>query len=201
VVREEDIVQERENQSVCAIDMGVSYFFVTSDGEYINNPRHLFLYLKQLRIENRKLSRMKKGGKNFKKQVKVLQKLYQKVSRVRKDFLHKQSRYLANNYSTVIREDLNISKMIKGSKLDKHILDCSWGLFFELLEYKTDVVKVNPAYSSQTCSKCNHTSKENRKTQSLFECVKCNFSMNADEQATQNLLQWGQTLMEAKTDQ
>ena len=200
VVKEQEVEQIRENQSICAIDMGVKFFAVTSDGEYIENPKHLFSYLKQLQIENRKLSRMKKGGKNFKKQVKVLQLLYQKVSRVRKDFLHKQSRSLANNYSTIIREDLQISKMVKDSKLAKHILDCSWGLFFELLEYKTNVVKVNPAYSSQTCSKCKHTAKENRKTQSLFECVKCSHTDNADFQATLNLLQWGQTLMEAKTD-
>ena len=191
VVKEQDVEQIRENQSVCAIDMGVSFFLTTSDGEFVENPKHLFSYLKQLRIENRKLSRMKKGGKNFKKQVKVLQLIHQKISRVRKDFLHKQSRSLANNYSTVIREDLNISKMVKGSKLAKHILDCSWGLFFELLEYKINVVKVNPAYTSQKCSKCGHTCKENRKTQSLFECVKCGYTENADYNASKNLLNLG----------
>jgi putative transposase len=180
--------------------MGINFFLTTSDGEFVENPKHLFNYLKELRVENRKLSRMKKGGNNWKKQVKVLQLLHQKISRVRKDFLHKQSRGLANNYSTVIREDLNISKMVKDSKLAKHILDCSWGLFFELLEYKTNIVKVNPAYSSQTCSKCKHTSKENRKTQSLFECINCGYTENADLQATFNLLQRGQSLMGAKID-
>ena len=200
VVREETKEINRENQSICSLDMGVNYFYVTSDGEFRDNPRHLFNYLKQLRVENRKLSRMKRGGSNYKKQVKVLQRLHQKISRVRKDFLHKESKYLANNYSTVIREDLNITKMVKGSKLAKHILDCSWGLFFELLEYKTNVVKVNPAYTSQKCSKCGYTCKENRKTQSLFECIKCNFTMNADAQACINILQRGQSLMEAKTD-
>ena len=197
VVREETEEINRENQSVCAIDMGITNFYTTSDGEFRDNPKHLFNYLKELRIENRKLSRMKRGGSNYKKQVKVLQRLHQKISRVRKDFLHKESRYLANNYGTVIREDLNIAKMVKGSKLAKHILDCSWGLFFELLEYKTNVVKVNPAYTSQKCSKCGHTCKENRKTQSLFECIKCNFTMNADAQACINILQRGQSLMEA----
>ena len=201
VVKQQDVEQTRENQSICAIDMGIKHFLVTSDGEYVENPKHLFQYLKELRVENRKLSRMKKGGSNWKKQVKVLQKLYLKISRVRKDFLHKQSRYLANNYSTVVREDLNISKMVKGSKLAKHILDCSWGTFFELLEYKTNVIKVNPAYSSQECSNCGHTCKENRKTQSLFECVKCNFTMNADEQACINILQRGQSLMEVNVGQ
>jgi putative transposase len=69
VVKEEDSVK-RENQSICAIDVGVSYFLTTSHGEFVDNPKHLFNYLKQLRIENRKLSRMRKGGSNFKKQVK-----------------------------------------------------------------------------------------------------------------------------------
>lgn len=197
VVKEESVETDRENQSICSIDMGISYFMVTSDGEFVDNPKHLFNYLKELKIENRKLSRMKRGGSNYKKQVKVLQRLHQKISRVRKDFLHKESRYLANNYSTVIREDLNIAKMVKGSKLAKHILDCSWGLFFELLEYKTNVVKVNPAYTSQKCSKCGHTCKENRKTQSLFECVKCNYTMNADLQACYNILELGQQLIGA----
>lgn len=201
VVREEGIAQERENQSICAIDMGVTFFLTTSDGEFIENPKHLFNYLKELKIKNRKLSRMKKGGNNWKKQVKVLQLLYQKISRVRKDFLHKQSRYLSNNYSTVIREDLNISKMVKGSKLAKNILDCGWRTFFEFLEYKTKVIKVNPAYTSQTCSKCKHTCKENRKTQSLFECTDCGFTENADLQATFNILQRGQSLMEVNVSQ
>lgn len=200
VVKEQDAEQIRENQSICAIDMGITRFLTTSDGEYVENPRHLFQYLKKLRVENRKLSRMKKGGSNYKKQVKVLQRLHLKISRVRKDFLHKQSRYLANNYSTVVREDLNISKMVKGSKLAKHILDCSWGTFFQFLEYKTNVIKINPAYTSQECSNCGHTCKENRKTQSLFECVKCNFTMNADEQACINILQRGQSLMEANVE-
>lgn len=190
VVKEEDKTNS-ESQTVCAIDMGLKFFLVTSEGEYVENPKHLFSYLKQLKIENRKLSRMKKGGKNFKKQKKVLAKLYQKITRVRKDFLHKESRKLANNYGTIIREDLNISKMVKGSKLAKHILDCSWGTFFQYIEYKTNVIKVNPAYTSQKCSKCGHTCKENRKTQSLFECVKCGYTENADFNASKVLLKTG----------
>lgn len=199
VVREERIEINRENQSICSIDMGIKFFLTTSDGEFVDNPRHLFNYLKKLRIENRKLSRMKKGGSNFKKQVNVLQRLHQKVSRTRKDFLHKQSIYLANNYSTVIREDLKISKMIKSS-FAKHIADCSWSMFFDMLEYKTNVIKINPAYTSQKCSKCGYTCKENRRTQSLFECIKCNHTDNADYNACLNILESGQRLIGAKTN-
>lgn len=200
VIQQED-KPNSDNQTICAIDMGITHFLTTSDGEFIENPKHLFSYLKQLRIENRKLSRMKKGGSNFKKQVNVLALLHQKIHRTRKDFLHKQSRLLANKYQTVIRENLNITGMSKNSRLSKHILDCSWGIFFDLLEYKTNVIKVNSKYSSQECSACGHICKENRKTQSLFECINCGYSENADIQATFNLMQRGQTLLGANVNQ
>ena len=60
---------------------------------------------------------------------------------------------------------------------------------------------VNLKYSSQECSKCGHTCKENRPTQGLFECIKCGFTENADFQATLNLFQRGQSLMEANVNQ
>ena len=91
--------------------------------------------------------------------------------------------------------------MVKDSRFAKHILDCSWGTFFDFLEYKTNVIKVDCAYTSQMCSKCKHTSKENRKTQSLFECTSCGYTENADLQACFNILQRGQTLMEANVNQ
>jgi putative transposase len=202
VVVDEFLTKElnRDSQSVVALDMGVKFFTVTSDGEFVDNPKHLFNKLSELRIQQRKLSRMKKGGSNWNKQLIVVQRLYLKVRRCRLDFLQKQSTLISNNYETVIIEDLNIKGMSKSKKLSKHILDCGWGTFFKLLEYKTNVIKVNPRYSSQECSKCGHTCKENRKTQSLFECIQCGFTENADFQATLNLFQRGQSLMEANVD-
>lgn len=195
------IKPKSDKQTFVGIDMGIKYFTVTSDGEFIDNPKHLFKYLDQLRIENRKLSRMKKGGSNFRKQVQILQKLYLKISRTRKDFLHKSSYLLSKKYGTIIREDLNILKMVQSkSNLSKHILDCSWGLFFEMLEYKTNVHRINPAYTSQTCSSCGNVDSQNRRTQSHFECVRCGHTENADLQASKNILELGHQLMEANVD-
>lgn len=201
VVKEPTIERERDSQSIAAIDMGIKYFLTTSNAEFINNPKHLFKKIKELRIQQRKLSRMKKGGANWNKQANVIQRLYQKVSRCRKDFLHKESRKLANNYDYVVIENLNISGITKNTKISKHVLDCSWGMFFNMLKYKTKVIKVNPAYSSQQCSKCGHTCKENRKTQSIFECVKCHYTENADLQATFNLLSRGHSVLGANVSQ
>lgn len=117
---------------------------------------------------------------NFYKQKKIFAKLHQKVARIRKDFLHKLSSKLASTYSTIVIEDLKISEMVRDTIYSKHISDVAWSMFFDLLSTKTNVVRVNPAYSSQECSKCSHTHKDNRPTQSLFECVKCGHIENAD---------------------
>ena len=46
------------------------------------------------------------------------------------------------------------------------------------------VVAVDPAYSSRTCARCGHESKESRKSQAVFECVACGWSANADHNAS-----------------
>ena len=49
------------------------------------------------------------------------------------------------------------------------------------------VVYVNPAYTSQTCSRCGHGEKANRQSQAKFLCVACGFSAHADLNAAENI--------------
>ena len=192
------------NESQVGIDMGIKYFCVTSDAEFIDNPKFLAKQLKKLRVEQRKLSRKYKKGvkvqsKNFYKQANVVVRLYKKVTDARKDFLHKKITYLATNYSTVIHEDLEISRMVM-SEYSKHISDASWGTFFAMLSYKTKVIKVNPAYTSQTCSCCGHVAKENRKSQGKFKCASCGHTENADFNAAKNILKLGASSVNGKVE-
>ena len=193
IVECENKIRENQSDNTIAIDMGIKYFLTTSDGEFIDNPRHLFKFLKQLRVEQRSLNRKFKKGqkiqsKNFEKQKKVVAKLHQKIARIRRDFLHKLSSKLANTYSIVVIEDLKVSEMVRNTQYSKHISDVAWSMFFALLESKTNVARINPAYSSQECSKCGHTHKDNRPTQSLFECVRCSHTENADLNGANTLL-------------
>jgi len=168
------------NENQVGIDMGIKYFCVTSDSEFIDNPKFLTKQLKKLRIEQRKLSRQVKFSNRWQKQVNVISRLHQKVVDARKDFLHKKSTYFATNYSNIAIEDLKITNMVR-SNLSRHISDVSWGAFFDMLEYKANnLVRVHSAYTSQECSKCGHTCKENRVTQSIFKCVSCGHEDNAD---------------------
>jgi transposase len=49
------------------------------------------------------------------------------------------------------------------------------------------VVEVDPRYTSQRCSACGHTERANRKTQSQFCCVVCQFASPADYNAAINI--------------
>ena len=66
------------------------------------------------------------------------------------------------------------------------------GMFKGFLKYKLawlggELLLVDPKYTSQTCPKCDHKSKDNRTTQAHFECVKCGYQNNADHVGALNV--------------
>lgn len=185
-----NISNSNESQ-VAGIDMGVANFCIDSNGNIISNPRHFKKYERKLRIENRSLSRKKKGSTRWKKQVRTLSMLHHKIANIRKDFLHKESTKMAKKYHTVYVEDLNIKNMSKNKNLSKHILDCGWGMFRTMLEYKTNIVRVNPKYTSQTCNECGKKDAKSRLSQSEFVCSGCGHVSHADINASKNIMSKG----------
>ena len=152
-----------------------------------------------------------KGSKRLLKAYKTLAKLQKKKADIRRDFIQKLSTQIVNNHDIVIVEDLKITNMTKSAKgtveapgknvkqksgLNRAILSECWAYFFKCLEYKLEnkggvFKKVSPKHTSQKCSCCGHISKDNRKTQANFKCVKCGYENNADENASVNIAQAG----------
>ena len=167
----------------------------------------------QMKKAQKSLSRKQKGSKNRQKAKVKLSKAHLKISNKRKDFLHQISNKITNENQVIVIEDLKIKNMTKSATgtitepkkssgkqgLNRVITQQSWGMFFTFLNYKAikkggEVIKVNPKYTSQKCSCCGHVSKENRKTQSKFKCVKCGFTLNADVNASINIVGAGYAL-------
>ena len=189
------------------LDVGVSLVVADSDGNKIK-PLTLTKELSKLRLRAKHLSRKKKGSSNRTKAKAKLAKANLKIANKRKDFLHKLSLQYAESQGIVVIEDLKIKNMTKSAKgtketpgkqvkqkqgLNRSITQQSWGLFFELLEYKLQerggqLIKVDPKHTSQTCNRCGHVSKENRQSQSMFVCTSCGHTANADENAAKNIL-------------
>jgi putative transposase len=198
------------NTNAIGLDVGVSLVVADSEGG-MTKPLDLVHELTRLRVRAQQLSRKKKDSKNRAKAKVKLAKQNLRIANMRKDFLHKLSLQYADNQGIVVVEDLKIKNMTKATKgtvetpaknasakrgLNRSITQQSWGMFFELLEYKVKArggkfVKVNPQYTSQTCNCCGHVSKENRLTQAKFVCTACGHSANADTNAAKNILDRG----------
>lgn len=182
------------------IDVGISFFASLSNGDQIPNPRHTLKYAKKLRIEQRSLMRKKVGSNSRENQKLKVAKLYEKLTNTRKDFLHKQSRYIVDNFGLIAVEDLKVKNMIKFSYLSKHIADVSWSEFFRQLEYKSDYngnifIRVNPKFTSQTCSSCGEIDKKSRISQDKFVCTSCGVESNADVNASKEILKRGKDII------
>ncbi len=133
-----------------------------------------------------------------------LNKLQRKGARKRDDATHQASRTLADTAHTVVVEDLNTKGMTKSAKgtveapgkqvkqksgLNRSILESGWGSWERKLAYKAgELLQVNPAYTSQRCSRCGHVDKSNRPSQAVFACGACGFRANADHNAAINIL-------------
>ena len=85
-----------------------------------------------------------------------------------------------------------VYKVEKQEDTRSYNITCYDKMLYSMVEYKADRVgikvrHINPAYTSQTCSKCGHIDKENRQTQEKFKCTKCGLELNADHNASINI--------------
>jgi putative transposase len=180
------------------IDMGLTSFAVTSDGEFINNPRYLREAGMILRVSQRSMFRKKKGGSNRRKAVKLLAKKHLKVKRQRADFAHKVADKLVKNYGRIAVEDLCIKNMVRNHHLARSIGDASWGQFLDFLSYKAEYagrsfVKVNPNGTSQICSRCGTNVPKSLSTR-IHNCSSCGLIIDRDLNAALNIKRLGLSL-------
>ena len=191
------------NKSV-GIDVGIKTFATLSDGKVFENQKYLKSNLRKLRVLQRTVSRRYQQGKkreeqsnNWKKAVKQVAKLQEKIAFQRYDYLHKVSTWISNNYSTVCVETLNVKGMMKNHHLAQAISDCSWGMFINMLEYKCDnLVKIDKWFaSSQTCSVCGYKEeKVNNLNVREWTCPVCGTHHNRDLNAARNIEREGLSL-------
>jgi putative transposase len=182
-------------ENVIALDVGLESFATLSNGTMISNPRFLKKSEKSLAKAQRKKELLAKGTLKRKKQAKVVSKIHNKIQNQREDFCHKESRKLINEYQTICIEDLNIINMVQESYLAKSILDVSWNRFRSYLVYKAEeagrqLILVDPAYTSQTCSQCGDLRKKELHERE-HHCMQCGYKAHRDLNASLNILALG----------
>lgn len=177
------------------LDVGLTHFYTDSDGNTVENPRHLRKSERSLKKLNRRLSRTQKDSKNREAARNRLSRKHLKVSRRRKDFAVKLARCVVQSNDLVAYEDLSVRNMVKNKKLSKSISDAAWTAFRNWIEYFGKVfgvatVAVAPHYTSQNCSNCEKVVKKSL-SQRTHICPHCGFVLDRDWNAARNILELG----------
>jgi putative transposase len=184
-----------ENDRAVGIDVGLKTFATLSSAEEIANPRFFRREEKALAKVQRKHSRLKKGTKERRVHRKVVARRHERTKWRRDNFTHQHSRKIVNTFGTICVEDLHVNRMVHNHCLSKSISDAAWSQFFDHLSCKAEeagraFIKVNPAYTTQDCSRCHH-----RQTMPLSErtyhCPCCELVIDRDLNASYNILGLG----------
>ena len=190
---EPERLPERPEQ--VGLDVGLKTFATLSDGTEIENPRFFRKEEKALAQVQRKHSKLAKGTPERRKHRKVVARVHERITWRRENFTHQESRTIVNSYGVICVEDLQVNRMTHNHCLAKSIADASWAAFFAQLDAKAEeagrqFVKVNPAYTSQTCSRCGHRQKISLDVR-VFNCPCCSSHLDRDLNAALNILALG----------
>jgi putative transposase len=175
-------------ETAVGIDLGISHFAITSDGQFFENPKYMRKAENRLRFVQRKFSKHK--GKRTKHK---LARLHEKVAGQRKDFLHKLSNTLVNNHDTLCLETLRVDNMLKNHCLAKSIQDAGWAMFVSMVEYKAEwagknVLRIGAfEASSKTCSNCGNINRILTLKDREWACGGCGVLHNRDVNAAINI--------------
>lgn len=186
------------------IDLGLKEFAICSnDSIYhnINRTNNVKKVEKRLKREQRKLSRkvvvIKKGeacGENLVKQKLKVQKLYQRLTNIRTDYINKTIHSMVKiKPAFIVIEDLNVRGMMKNRHLSRAVaqqkfFEFKTKLISKCKEYDIELRVVDRFYpSSKTCHNCGHIKKDLKLSDRIYKCSECGYEEDRDINASLNL--------------
>lgn len=137
-----------------------------------------------------------KGGKGRERKLQALTKLRECESNYCKTFNHSVSKRIVQFAKKYKCQYINMEKLEKDGFPNQVLRNWSFYQLREMVKYKAkregiELRLVDPAYTSQTCSRCGNIDSDNRpkkeKGQAYFKCTKCEFELNADHNAAINI--------------
>lgn len=218
---EGEFTRENRSHKMIGIDLGVIHTVTTSEGEHIDMPTEFQLIEERIKfLKSRNDRRKVKFSNSWKKEVRKIAKLQQKLARAKDYFIKMTANKLTTENFLVVLEDLKVKNMTRSAKgtiedpgrnvaaksgLNRSILSNNWAALRNKIvqmgsKNGCEVVLVNPKHTSQTCSSCGLIHIDNRRTQEHFKCIGCGTEMNADVNAAINILRLGEPKFRSSTD-
>lgn len=183
--------------SKVGIDTGIKNLAILSDMTTYENIKTLKKALKKVKYNQRQLSKKVKGSSSRIKQKQKLAIIHEKITNIRKDYLHKVSTEIVKNHDIISVEDLDVKNIMKNHKLAQVMSDVSLGTFYSMLEYKCNwndkqLVKIDRFFpSSKTCSNCGWINQDLTLSIREWTCPSCGEKHDRDFNASKNILKQG----------
>ena len=189
---------KQTSEGKIGIDLGIKDFVTLSDGtKYSFSVSKKTKKLKKLQHY---YSKKQKGSKRKEKLRLRIARLNEKIAKSRRDFQHKLSTKLTNEYQTICLETLRVKNMMKNHKLARAIGEASWYSFVNMLQYKgkwkgCDIIQIDQFYpSSKTCYICNWKKEDLKLSDRSWTCPNCGTEHDRDINAAKNILTYGLSL-------
>jgi putative transposase len=199
-IQADSTVESEPTHNTVGIDLGIKYFFATSNGEFVESPKFYRKSEEQLnRANRRKSKKFRKGSKPQSKNYQKARKRYVlnhlRVSRQRVEWLKNKALRLVQSNDLIAYEDLNVKGLVKNRHLAKSISDSGWSTFRKWLEYFAGkygkiAVAVPAHYTSQDCSNCGTRVKKALSVRTHV-CPNCGYMEDRDVNAAINILKLG----------
>ena len=189
---------ENNSNNILAVDLGISKFItgINQDGKVIEiiNPRYDKYWNKKIDKVRSMRDKKKKGSRRYKKLTETLNRLYEKRRKQQEHFIHTITKYLVSHNKEIILGNLSQEQMVNKSniKILNRSIKENWGLgkFKTILTYKAklhgvNIVYVNEAYTSKTCSYCGEMQDMNL-SKRVYGC-QCGMEIDRDVNSSINI--------------
>ena len=192
------------------VDRGITDTVATSDGELLDIPLPPREEVRQLKKLQRRLARQQRGSRRYQRNKASIAKIRARWADRRKDWVEKTSTMLVSEYAVIVFENLKVANMMRSASgtveipgtnvaakcgLNAAIAAACWGMIEQRTRQKAGAsgrifIPVPAAHTSQRCSRCGHTSSDNRDAKH-FACMSCGHEDDADINAAINILAAG----------
>lgn len=185
---------------ILGLDYSQQDFYADSNGKKSNYPHYYRKSEEKLKKLQRSLSRKELKSNNWQKQKQKITTLQKHVANQRIDWIHKESRDIANNYDAVIVEDIDLRNMAQCLKLGKNLHDNGFGMFRTFLKYKLEeqgkqFIKVDKWFpSSKMCNCCGTIKNDLQLSDRWYQCD-CGYENDRDYNAALNIRDCGTRLI------
>jgi IS605 OrfB family transposase len=187
-------VEERDGNRVLGVDLNLKNVAVTSTGEFYDGGELLWGQNHYFRVRRSLQDKGTRSAKQTLRQVSgretrfVLDRLHTISRRLVEEARSHDCSYIAVERLTHIRDRMdNGNDRIKRQMHNWAFRELQEMVAYKAAEYGIRVEDVNPAFSSQTCSKCGHQSSTNRHPDGWFTCNECGYELDGDYNAAKNI--------------